>query len=302
MTDSLGAIVAHCDFLTLTDNTQLYPNHPGSGLPLLHINTDQCQAVLALNGGQLLSFKPNGGDELLWVSPNCRFSAGTSLRGGIPLCLPWFGPHPSDPQQPNHGIARTQPWTLQAAQRDAQGRAVLTLGFTHRADASFDHDFSAELTLTLGASVSLCLTLNNHSNTAFNASWVMHTYFAVSDISQVTVDGLDGCQYTDKVAGGTRLTQQGPLTFAGEVDRVYEGVLHDISVSDATRRLAIKSQGCPSVVAWNTGATLAAQIADIGPDNHRGYACLERGACAGDAWRLPPGESQQAQMSITPTQ
>lgn len=302
MTDSLGDILAHCDFLTLTDNTQLYPDHPGNGLPLLHINTTECQAVLALNGAQLLSFKPSGGHELLWVSPNCRFSAGTSLRGGIPLCLPWFGPHPSDSQQPKHGIARTQPWTLQAAKRDDQGRASLTLGFTHRANASFNHDFSAELTLTLGASVSLSLTLNNHSDTAFNASWVMHTYFAVSDISQVQVMGLDGCDYTDKVAGGTRLTQQGPLIFCGEVDRVYEGVLHDISMTDRQRRLDIKSQGCPSVVAWNTGATLAAHIADIGADNHRGYVCLERGACANDAWLLQPGASQQAQMSITPNQ
>ena len=299
MTDSLSDIIARCDFLELTDSASLYPHNPGTGLALLQINTPKCQATLALNGAQLMRFTPTGGDELLWVSPQCNFSEGASLRGGIPLCLPWFGPHPSDSNQPNHGIARTQPWDLLAAHIDEQGRARLKLGLQHQADTQFTHDFNAELTLTLGDTPTLELALTNNSQSAFNASWVMHTYFAVSDISQVRIEGLDGREYADKVAGGARFTQSGPVTFAGEVDRVYEDIQLPVTIDDHNRRLQVAGDACPSVVTWNTGAELAAKVDDIGPGNHTGYVCVERGACLNDAWQVAAGETRRAQMSIT---
>ncbi|WP_041522952.1 D-hexose-6-phosphate mutarotase [Gilvimarinus agarilyticus] len=298
--DSLRDIIARCDFLTLTDSATRFPDRPGQGLPLLAIDTPSCQATIALNGAQLLSFTPTGGDELLWVSPNCDFSQGASLRGGIPLCLPWFGPHPSDSSRPNHGIVRTQAWDLLAATLDEQGRAVLTLGFSHEADAEFEYDFNAELTFTLGETPTLELALTNNSRSAFSASWVMHTYFAISDISRVQVEGLDGREYADKVAGGETFSQCGPVSFSGEVDRVYQDIQSPVTIDDGDRRLSVAGDHCPSVVVWNTGAALAAEVGDIGPDNHTGYVCVERGACLNDTWQISVGETRRARMSITP--
>lgn len=295
---ALTDIIAGCDFLTLSDSASLYPNHPGSGLPLLRISTAQCQATLALNGAQLMSFTPTGGKELLWLSPNCNFSQGASLRGGVPLCLPWFGPHPSDSSQPNHGLVRTQTWDLLAASLDAEGRAIIQLGFQHQADAVFEHDFTAQLTLTLGATATFDLSLTNLSATAFNASWVLHSYFAISDISHVQVEGLDGQEYLDKVAGGARFNQSGPVTFAGEVDRVYENVQAPVSLVDTKQRLQVAGDQCPSVVVWNIGAEMAAQVGDIGEANHTGYVCVERGACLDDSWQLNAGQTRHAQMRI----
>ena len=300
--DSLRDIIARCDFLTLTDSASRFPDQPGNGLPLLAIDTPTCQATVALNGAQLLSFAPKGGEELLWVSPNCNFSEGASLRGGIPLCLPWFGPHPSDSSRPNHGIARTKTWDLRAARLDEQGCAIVTLGLIHTSDAVFEYDFDAELTLTLGETPTLELALTNNSRSAFSASWVMHTYFAISDISRVRVEGLDGREYADKVAGGETFTQSGPVTFAGEVDRVYQDIQLPVTIDDGNRRLRVEGDHCPSVVVWNTGAELAANVGDIGPNNHTGYVCVERGACLNDTWHIEPGDTKRASMSIAPAQ
>ncbi|MBU2885170.1 D-hexose-6-phosphate mutarotase [Gilvimarinus agarilyticus] len=286
-------------FLTLTDSRTLFPDHPGEGLPLLQVNSEHCRAVIALNGGQLMSFCPTGGKELLWVSPNCQFKPGASLRGGIPLCLPWFGPHPTDSTKPNHGIARTAPWQLSSASQNEDGVCTLVLRFEHQADERFAHNFSAQLTIILGTTAQLTLALSNHSADSFGASWVMHSYFAIEDITSARVLGLEGREYADKVAGGKYFTQSGPVTFAGEVDRVYEDIQLPVTI-EGHRRIHIEGDNCPSVVVWNTGSALGGQIADIGPGNHSGYVCVERGACLGDSWRLAPGETRQASMVLIP--
>ncbi|MDO3382180.1 D-hexose-6-phosphate mutarotase [Gilvimarinus algae] len=296
---SLQRLLAEHEFLSLTDSQSRFADHPGSGLPLLAVSTPLCEALIAFNGAQLLSFKPTGGEELLWVSPNCQFSEGASLRGGIPLCLPWFGPHPSDKSRPNHGIARTRDWHLTGARLDDHQLCHLSFEYTHNADLLFEHDFSATLVLTLGLTPTLSLHLHNRSEETFDASWVMHTYFAVSDIAGVRVEGLDGREYADKVRGGRYFTQSGPITFSGEVDRVFEDIQLPVTI-DAGRRLRVTGDNCPSVVVWNTGDQLARKIADIGPGHHTGYVCVERGACLGDSWRLAPGEERHAEMSITP--
>lgn len=299
-TEQLQHLVDEHDFLTLTDSHSLFPDHPGSGLPMLQVSTRLCTASIALNGGQLMSFKPAGGDELLWVSPNCQFSPGASLRGGIPVCLPWFGPHPTDSSQPNHGIARTAQWQLSCASQNEEGVCTLVLRFEHQADEHFAHSFSAQLTLILGKVPQLILALSNHSADSFTASWVLHTYLAIDHIASTRVEGLDGREYADKVAGGQYFTQSGPVTFAGEVDRVYEDIQLPVTVVAGGKRIRVEEDNCPSVVVWNTGDALAAKMADIGPGNHTGYVCVERGACLGDSWRLAAGETRQASMTLIP--
>lgn len=295
---ALQSFVDKHTFLSISDSKACFANSKGDGLPLICVDTPLCQALLTTNGGQLLSFTPKGGGELLWVSPNCNFSPGASLRGGIPLCLPWFGPHPADDTRPKHGIARTREWTLQSAQLDDSGVCHLKLALHHKADELFEHDFSAELTLSLGVTPTLHLTLTNTGHSDFDASWVMHTYFAINSLEASRVEGLDGREYADKVEGGKYFTQSGPVTFNGEVDRVYEDIQLPVTLDDGQHRYRIEGDQCPSVVVWNIGAEAGSGIADIGPDNHRGYVCVERGACLGDTWRLPAGQARSAHMTI----
>lgn len=297
---ALQDVVNQHDFLSLTDSHTCFPESQGTGLPLIKVKTPQCTAILSTNGAHLLSFTPTGGEELLWVSPNCQFSPGASLRGGIPLCLPWFGPHPTDSSRPKHGIARTRTWQLDSAALDAEGICHLKLSLRHSADALFEHDFTAELTLSLGQTPTLHLTLTNTGQTDFDASWVMHTYFAINRLEATRVEGLDGREYSDKVEGGKYFTQSGPVTFNGEVDRVYEDIQLPVTVDDGEHRYRIEGDQCPSVVVWNIGAEAGSQIADIGPDNHKGYVCVERGACLGDTWHLPAGQCRSSHMSIKP--
>src|SRR5690606_8857366 len=130
-------------------------------LPLICITTNTCTATVALHGAQLLSFCPKGGKDLLWLSPNCNFSQQGALRGGIPLCLPWFGEHPEDASKPKHGFARNQPWQLTRLQAPDADICKLEFTLTHSANALFNHSFIVKLKMTLGKQCSLALNLTN---------------------------------------------------------------------------------------------------------------------------------------------
>ncbi|HEY7885008.1 MAG TPA: D-hexose-6-phosphate mutarotase [Cellvibrionaceae bacterium] len=301
----LQALVDAAPGVTLTDSHTLYPEARGDNLPLITLVNKACSATVALHGAQLLSFTPAGGDDLLWLSPHCNFSSQGALRGGIPLCLPWFGEHPSDTSKPKHGFARNQPWELThiSAADSATDNAIdsdtceLEFTLTHSANTLFNHSFTAKLTMALGRECSLALSLTNTSSSAFDCSWVMHTYFAINDLDSVQVLGLENRDYLDKTQSNARFTQEGPVSFKGELDRVYEQINNPVHISQ--RNITLTHQNCPSVVVWNPGATLAASIGDIGPGNERGFVCVERGACSGDAWHLGPNESLSASMNIS---
>lgn len=295
--DTLKALLDACPFAQLTSSRECYPEAPGAGLTLIRIESPLCTATVSPYGAQLLSFAPKGERDWLWVSPNCRFETGSALRGGIPLCLPWFGEHPSDPGKPKHGFARNRPWALTAIASSGD-ECRLAFELNHPGDDLFAQPFIAELTLQLGEGISLSLNLTNTGSEPLDCSWVLHSYFAIDDLDTVRVEGLEGRQYLDKTLDQQVFTQSGQLHFSGEVDRVYPGVDNPLTLHD-TRRLHIDHQGCPTVVTWNPGARLAASIGDIGAGNERGYVCVERGACHSDTWQLAPGEQRRAQKIIT---
>ncbi|RZA04447.1 MAG: hypothetical protein EOO68_08265, partial [Moraxellaceae bacterium] len=108
LNSDLNDVLSRCNFLELTSSDKVFPNSKGTGLPILRVNTQLCDALIALQGAHLLHFCAKDGDPSLWVSPNCDFTPGTALRGGIPVCLPWFGPHAVDPKKPKHGFARNR--------------------------------------------------------------------------------------------------------------------------------------------------------------------------------------------------
>ena len=297
-TEELQALIADCSYATLSDSQTLYPNHAGDALPLIRIKSPLCKAVIALHGAHLLSFAPKGTDELLWLSPECRFTNGGALRGGIPLCLPWFGEHPIDTSKPKHGFARNQSWTLTGISAEASGETILEFTLIHDANKLFNSNLIAKIKFILGCKATLQLQLENTGQTDFSSTWVMHSYFAVADLDRVRVRGLAGREYSDKTQGNTRFTQTGELQFIGEVDRVFEGIDNPVAIIDGTRHINITHSGCPSVVTWNPGAALAVSIGDIGPGNERGYVCVERGACGNDAWHLAPGDIQEASMTL----
>lgn len=274
-----------------------YPGAVGEGLPLIHLKTDMCEAVIALQGAQLLHFKTTDGSPLLWLSPNCNFTAGTALRGGIPLCLPWFGPNEQDPKKPKHGFARNQDWALTQALHNPDGSYELVFAFRSAANTLFAFDFSAQLRMTLGASAKLELRVKNDDQNAFDCSWALHSYHPIRSLSDVQVLGLAERNYLDNLESHAVKYQQGNLRFVGEVDRVFPDVNNGLTI-DGSPRIQITHDNCPSVITWNPGAENAAKIADIGAGQEQHYICVERGAVLDEKWQLKPGQTKTAWLEI----
>lgn len=282
----------------LCSSSELYPGSKGEGLSLLVIEGPLSKAVIALQGAQLLSFQPVGGSELLWLSPNCNFTPGASLRGGVPICLPWFGVNRQDPNKPKHGFARNLEWQLSELTETPKGGFELRFALESEANELFEHAFSAELHLRLDATAALNLTVKNRSQEAFDCSWALHSYFSVTDLSQAKVKGLAGREYLDNLEAFAAKQQIDDLEFEGEVDRVFPGIDNALAVMGGPV-IAIAHYQCPSVITWNPGAQKAAGMADVGPGKERGFVCVERGAVLNEQWRLTAGETRTGGLEIS---
>jgi glucose-6-phosphate 1-epimerase len=296
-TQRLEQLVAKTDFLRLTTSNAHYTNAMGAGLPLLIVETALCSAVISLQGAHLLEFKTTEGDPLLWLSPNCDFTPGAALRGGVPLCLPWFGVNQAYPDKPKHGFARNSFWELGEAHLLSDGAVELEFLFLSDANELFPYDFSAELRITLGTSAKLELTINNTDTEDFDCSWAMHNYHRISSLTDVRVLGLAERTYLDNFENYAAKHQSGDVSFTGPVDRVYPAIDNSVRISGSPS-IEITHSDCPSVVVWNPGQEAAAKIADIGEGQEQFYICVERGAVLSEKWHLTAGTSKSAWMEF----
>lgn len=295
---SLDRLIAPYGALNLVSSRELFPMAQGEGLPLLHLQTPLCEAVIALQGAQLLRFKPRSGSDLLWLSPKCQFQSGTPLRGGIPVCLPWFGPHPTDSDKPKHGFARNRDWTLKRVTETDKGHYQLCFDFVSPCDPLFSQSFTAELEMQLGDSIKLHLSVENHDARPLTCSWALHTYIPTSDIKALRLPALADAVYADNLDERKRKTQTAPLHFAGtELDRIFPRAPQTLVVENRPR-LAMESVNSPSAIVWNPGPEKAAGMADVGVEHVSEFVCVERGAALEEAWGLAPGERRSAWLEI----
>ncbi len=251
-------------------------------------------ASVALQGAQLLQWTPSGQVPVVWLSPEARHTPGKSLRGGVPVCWPWFGPHPDDPGKPAHGFARNLAWEVIETGRLADA-STLTLGLTPGSAQQALWPYAARLTLRLevGAELRLALTTHNTGVQPFTLTQALHTYFQISDITHVSIEGLAGREYIDRVPGrnDARCLQTGPVTINGEVDRIYLDAPCSVIVVDhgLRRQIQIHKQGSQTYVVWNPGAVKAARFGDMGPEAYRQMLCVETTNAWDDARILAPG-------------
>ncbi|MGB0466225.1 MAG: D-hexose-6-phosphate mutarotase [Pontibacterium sp.] len=296
---SLENILKQSHSLTLTHSSKYYQS-TSPGLPLLRVSNAFCDAVISLQGAQLLEFKARRGPPLLWLSPQAVFEPEQAIRGGIPVCLPWFGVNTSDKGKPKHGFVRNQTWELEHVEEPDDDSTQLT--FVYRSSEQdqllFPHAFSARLRMVLADTLHLQLSITNHSELAAPFSWALHSYHAINTLKDVRVTGLEGLTYLDNCQGLTPVLQQGPVSFGTEVDRVYESV-PDIQTIEGNPGIQIKGQDCDTAIVWNPGPALAASMSDVGPDNHQGFVCVERGAAFANSWTLAPDETRTGKLWIS---
>lgn len=272
-----------------------------NGMEVVQVDTPACTATVALQGAQVVSFVPRGDSDWLWVSERARWAPGVALRGGIPICFPWFGPHPVARSFPAHGFARTRPWRLEAATEvGADVQLRLAMSADQETLKLFPHPFEARLTVTLGAALSLSFGVTNPGPSPFECEVALHSYFAVSDVSDVAIEGLRGCPYADKVAGEARREGDAPVRIAGEVDRVYDtGGPVTLSDAPAGRRLRIATANAGSTVVWNPAPAKTATLSDVAPDGYRRFVCVESGAIGARRLAVPAGAARELSVAIT---
>ena len=289
-------LIKRCEFLTLTTSQAAIPESKGTGLPLIEVKTSKCDALIAIQGAHLLSFKTHNGNPLLWISPNCNFTPGIALRGGVPVCLPWFGPH-ADPVRPKHGFARNQDWHLENAVLLSNGDAELSFNFSSNANELFEFNFSAQLIMTLGDHIKLEIKITNRDVHGFDCSWVLHSYHPVASLDNVRVKGLAGRTYLDNLEKHAAKIQHDDVKFPDEVDRVFPAIENSLEIV-GTPHIEITHHNCPSVVVWNPGAANAAKMADVGAGNEQHYICVERGAVFDEKWNIAAGKTRTAWVEI----
>jgi glucose-6-phosphate 1-epimerase len=286
--DNLNAAHAIPDQLTFIAG-------PG-GLPLIEVHNAHASAQVSLYGGQVLRLRPHTASaDLLFVSERARYQVGTAIRGGIPVCWPWFGADPEGLGRPNHGFARTRLWSVAGTTALPDGATQITLALTDTPDtrAIWPHPFRLELEIIVGPSLRLALLTRNTGGQPFTTTQALHSYLAVGELARTAVAGLDGCPYFDKAAGtpGALRQQLGAVTFTAEVDRIYTDApaALRVQVGAGQRTLRIRSEGSRSAVVWNPGATLAAGMADLADDEYQRFVCVETANVADDAVTVPPG-------------
>lgn len=275
------------------------------------LKTSDAELWVAEQGAQILAYQRQG-QPLIWLSDQAQGLPGQPVRGGVPLCWPWFGHLPRNPaavqalhsnptQAPAHGLVRDQPWHLQQVrQNDQTVHLVFELATPIMASDGQPLALKPRLTISLGERLMLELVTHNTGTQLLSFSQALHSYFAVSDIHAIHINGLEDCPYVDSLQNWTPHTQQGPVCFSAETDRLYLNTPSQLSIDDPgwQRRLYLDSQGSRSAVVWNPWIDKAQRLSQFADDAWQQMLCIETANVLDDICTLAPGEHTCLSLSI----
>lgn len=251
-----------------------------------------------LNGAHVVSWAPRGHLPVLWMSDDSRYGEGEPIRGGIPICFPWFNRLPEHPYAPQHGFARTQPWVLkEVTEEDGRLRAQFRLMDTELSRASvWPYRFRATYVVTVGETLNLALEVQNRAEVAFEFEEALHTYFAVGDVRMARIRGLTELEYYSEDLPGAR--ESSPVRILDGVSRRYPTATSAIIDDPMNHRsIHVTSQGATGAVLWNPGTVEAAAIPDFADLGWRKMLCFETCNIGNGRVRLEPGTAHR--MSAT---
>lgn len=275
--------------------------------PRLVIDTGACRGEIHLDGACVTAWAPSGSTEVLWVSEHTRRGEGVAIRGGVPICAPWFGAGRAKNRAPQHGFFRLVRWTLTEVTRDGDEVTVMltlpdlaSVADTPGVDQA-PGDLTATYRVTMGSRLHMELSVTSPT-TKIDLEEALHTYLRVSDVRQVRLEGLDGARYADKAPGGRAVNAQaGDVTFGRETDRVYTST-ETVTLVDVDRRIVVEKTGSGSTVVWNPWERRAAEMSDFGDDEWTTMACVETANALAAHVALQPGETHTmtATLSVAP--
>ncbi len=266
------------------------------GLPVAIITNEFAGALVSIYGAHVLSYRPKGQEEVLWMSSQSTFEEGNPIRGGIPVCFPWFGPHVSDPQKPQHGFARLQMWKVDGTSELPGGETQLRLSLQQspKSKALWPHSFLAEMIITVGSSLNVSFRCTNTGKEQFSYSGALHSYFTVSDIANIKIKGLKSSRYYDGISAAVLSTQkEESLIIQKEENRRYIDTTSDCIIEDSgmPRKIRVEKKGSRVTVVWNPGAEMAKKITDMPDDGYKTMICLEAANAYDDIVTIQPKEN-----------
>lgn len=267
------------------------------GVVLVDVRNRHATARISLQGAQVVHWAPLSESSVIWLSRAAKFAPGKSVRGGVPVCWPWFGPHANEPTFPGHGFARTVDWDVVSIRSLEDGRTQLAfrLRENNTTRNQWPHNTPLECRILVGDTLEIELVTKNEEDTIVTITEALHTYFEIGDIGEIKIHGLEDTEYLDKVDEGQRKIQHGPVTLTSEVDRIYVDTRAECVIDDPVlqRRIHISKHGSDSTVVWNPWIEKAKKMGDLGEDGYRHMVCVESGNAAENVVTIAPGESHK---------
>jgi glucose-6-phosphate 1-epimerase len=279
---------------------------PGKGgFPIVRVTSPASRAEVSLYGAQVLSWRPTGHEEVPFLSEQSRFESGHAIRGGIPVCFPWFRAKADNSKAPSHGFVRTREWRLDGLRADDDGSVTLVC-VTSSDDSTralWPCDFLIAYRIRIAATLRLELSVMNRGTGPLRFEEALHTYFRIGDIHQARLRGLDAVTYLDNTDGNKSKRQDGPLALTGPTDNAYtaEGPA-EILDPVLRRRLRTEKLHSSTTIVWNPWQTGAAALTDLRNDEWPQMLCVEAGNILNAAVVLAPGEEHTmcSTLSIHP--
>jgi glucose-6-phosphate 1-epimerase len=270
------------------------------GLAKVSINCAAARGEIYLHGGHVTSWQPRGAEEVFFVSAQSRWEDGRAIRGGVPVCFPWFANRANDPHAPAHGFVRTTAWQLESVV--PVGDAVTVSMFTESNESTkktWPGDFHLVHRATFGSELGLELVVRNTGSASFRFEEALHAYLRVGQVEKALVQGLSAVHYLDKTDSDRKKTQQGPIEVTSETDRVYLNTGGPVVLEDHAlrRRIDVSKENSLTTVVWNPWVEKARALSDFGDSEWEQMICIEASNVSDYVMLLEPG--QQHQMKAT---
>lgn len=270
----------------------------GTGnLDTVEIKNKFAQASIVLMGANVLTFQPVSSVPVFWHSSKSNFIPGKPIRGGIPICFPWFGLHPTDNKKPLHGFARLKNWDVETVKiiQDNKIQLALSLKNDEETLSIWPFPFECLLTVTLGKNLDVSLTIKNTGSETITLTSALHTYFNIGDINKITITGLENTEYIDRTDNFTKKIQKGPIAINSETVRGYYNTTADCIIKDPVfnRAIRIKKRGSDSTFVWNPWIEKCALNEDMANDDYLKMVCVETTKAGDDSIKLEAGDKYE---------
>lgn len=275
---------------------------PENNLIFLTITNKYADANICLYGAHITSFRPHNSKEILWMSPESSFEVGKPIRGGIPVCFPWFGPHKTDPEKPQHGFGRLMYWDVAEIAIRPGGETMISLQLcsSEKTKSYWPYDFCAELTVVVGQSLEVNLKVTNLSAESFDYTCALHSYYHLSSIENIAITGLQGTKYHSQLELGEFIQESPAIVIRKAETRHYHNTEATCVIEDPIfgRKIRIAKSGSEITSVWNPWAATCALIGDLPDNGYQTFVCVEAVNAFDNVILLSPKESHTTSVLI----